>query len=187
MFWTGPIADCTVTIIPAVADVVAAGNFGVWESKPVGPSGNQFLTQLDCEPWMIFKDGKHPQEAIDFLKFFYETENYTKYIHTVPTHFFPIRKSVRASAEYASHPDLKNWAFWVDAQEQVIANADPRPLMMTQWADLNLPFIQEVATSGVLIDMVTDVLRRDMSPEDATARAQKRAEQLITDLGYKTW
>lgn len=168
-------------------DVVKAGDFGVHPTKPVGPSGKQFLTQLDCEPWMIFKQAKHPQEAIDFLKFFYETDNYTKYIHSVPTHFFPIRKSVRNSEAYKAHPDLKNWAFWVDAQENVIANYDPRPLMMTEWDDLNLPFIQEVATSGILIDMVTDVLRRDMTPEEATARAQKRAEQLITDLGYKTW
>lgn len=168
-------------------DVVAAGGFGVQPAKPIGPSGERFLTQLDCEPWMVFKDGKHPQEAIEFLKFFYETENYTKYIHTVPTHFFPIRKSVRESEEYKSHPDLEKWAFWVDAQEEVIANHDPRPLMMTEWDDLMLPFVQEVATSGILIDMVTDVLRRDITPEDATARAQKRAEQLISDLGYKKW
>jgi multiple sugar transport system substrate-binding protein len=168
-------------------DVVKAGDFGVYPSKPVGPHGANFLTQLDCEPWMIFKDGKHPQEAIEFLKFFYQKDNYTKYIHSVPTHFFPIRKSVRQSAEYKNHPDLKNWDFWVNAQENVIANYDPRPLMMTEWDDLNLPFIQEVATSGILIDMVTDVLRRDKSPEEATQRAQERAEQLITDLGYKKW
>jgi ABC-type glycerol-3-phosphate transport system substrate-binding protein len=168
-------------------DVVKAGNFGIYPTKPVGPSGKNFLTQLDCEPWMVFKQGKYPQEAIDFLKFFYRKDNYTKYIHTVPTHFFPIRKSVRQSEEYRAHPDLKNWGHWVDAQENVIANFDPRPLMMTEWDDLTLPFIQEVATSGILIDMVTDVLRRDKTPEEAAKRAQKRAERLITDLGYKEW
>ncbi len=168
-------------------DVVDAGNFGVHPAKPVGPSGKSFLTQLDCEPWMLFRDAKHPEEAKEFLKFFYRKDNYTKYIHTVPTHFFPIRKSVRQSAEYQSHPYLKKWAFWVDAQEAVIANADPKPLMMTEWDDLQLPFIQEVATSGILIDMVTDVLRRDKDPKDAAARAQKRAEKLITQLGYKKW
>lgn len=167
--------------------VVAANDFGVHGTKPIGPSGSKFLTQLDCEPWMVFKDAKYGKEAIDFLKFFYQTENYTKYIHTVPTHFFPIRKSVRASEEYRAHPDLKKWGFWVDAQENVIANHDPRPLMMTEWDDLNLPFIQEVATSGFLIDMTTDVLRRGMTPKEATERAQKRTETLITDLGYKKW
>ncbi|MCP5155838.1 MAG: sugar ABC transporter substrate-binding protein [Ectothiorhodospiraceae bacterium] len=170
-------------------DVVKAGDFGVFNSKPVGPSANgvDFVTQLDCEPWMVFKQGKHPQEAIDFLKFFYQKDNYTKYIHSVPTHFFPIRKSVRQSEVYKAHPDLKNWSFWVDAQENVIANHDPKPLMMSKWDHLTLPYVQEIATSGILIDMVTDVLRRGKSPEEATARAQQRAEQLITDLGYKNW
>ncbi|MCG8694745.1 MAG: sugar ABC transporter substrate-binding protein [Minwuiales bacterium] len=169
------------------ADVVEAGNFGVHPAKPVGPSGDKFVTQLDCEPWMLFKDAKHPEEAKEFLKFFYRADNYTKYIHTVPTHFFPIRKSVRQSAEYQSHPYLEKWAFWVDAQENVIANYDPKPLMMTEWDDLQLPFIQEVATSGILIDMVTDVLRRGKDPKDAAQRAQDRAEKLITQLGYKKW
>ena len=82
---------------------------------------------------------------------------------------------------------MTNWGFWVDAQENVIANHDPRPLMMTEWDDLNLPYIQEVATSGFLIDMTTDVLRRGKTPKEATERAQKRTETLITDLGYKKW
>lgn len=168
-------------------DVVAADGFGVHPTKPVGPSGDKFLTQLDCEPWMVFKDAKHPQETIDFLKFFFQKDNYTKYIHSVPTHFFPITKSVRQSDEYKAHPYLEKWGFWVDAQENVIANHDPRPLMMTEWDDLDLPFIQEIATSGILIDMTTDVLRRGKSPKEAADRGQKRAETLIADLGYKKW
>ena len=47
--------------------------------------------------------------------------------------------------------------------------------------------MQEIASSGILIDMVTDVVDRDVSPADAAARAQERAEELITQLGYKTW
>ena len=39
-------------------EVVTANGFGVHRTKPVGPSGDKFLTQLDCEPWMVFKDGQ---------------------------------------------------------------------------------------------------------------------------------
>ena len=59
--------------------------------------------------------------------------------------------------------------------------------MITEWDDLELPFVQELASSGILIDMVTDVVVRDVSPADAAARAQERAEELITQLGYKKW
>ena len=168
-------------------EAVDRGDIGIFPSKPVGPSGQEFLTQLDCEPWMVFKDAKHPQEAIDFLKFFYEPENYRPYIQSVPIHFFPITKSMQADPEYLATPAFVKWAAWRDAQFNVIQNHDPKPLMITEWDDLELPFVQELASSGILIDMVTDVVTRDVSPADAAARAQERAEELITQLGYKKW
>ena len=168
-------------------EAVERGDIGIFPSKPVGPSGQEFLTQLDCEPWMVFKDAKHPQEAIDFLKFFYQPENYRPYIQSVPIHFFPITKSMQADPEYLATPAFVKWADWRDAQFNVIQNHDPKPLMITEWDDLELPFVQELASSGILIDMVTDVVVRDVSPADAAARAQERAEELITQLGYKKW
>ena len=90
-------------------DLVKSGAFGVMPGKPVGPSGTSFLTQLDCEPWMVFKDAKYPEIAADFLKFFYQMDNYRKYIQTVPVHFFPITKSLRADAAYKATPDFKTW------------------------------------------------------------------------------
>jgi len=168
-------------------DVVANGDIGVMPGKPVGPSGKSFLTQLDCEPWMVFKDGKNPQGAIDFLKFFYQPDNYRKYIQTVPIHFFPIRKSVQKDPKYLATPDLGTWKFWVDAQKNIIANHDPKPLFITEWDDLDLPFVQEVASSGIMVEMVTDVVEGRLSAADSAAKAQKRTEKLITQLGYKKW
>ena len=168
-------------------DAVDRGDIGIFPTKPVGPSGTQFLTQFDCEPWMVFKDAAHPEIAIDFLKFFYEPENYLPYIQSVPIHFFPITKSMQADPAYLATPAFTKWADWRNAQLNVIQNHDPKPLMITEWDDLELPFVQEIASSGILIDMVTDVVDRDVSPEDAAARAQERAEELITQLGYKNW
>jgi multiple sugar transport system substrate-binding protein len=58
---------------------------------------------------------------------------------------------------------------------------------MTQWEDLQLPFLAEIAGSGILADMVTDVVQGIRSPEEAAERAQGRAEELITQLGYRQW
>jgi len=167
-------------------DAVKAGDIGV-QKKPVGPSGTQFLTQLDSEPWMVFKDADGAEEEIEFLKFFYQRDNYLKYIQSVPIHFFPITKSLQEDPEYLATPAFDEWRFWVETQHEIIANHDPKPVMITEWDDLELPFIQEIAGSGILIDMVTDVIQRDMTPEEAAARAQERAEQLITQLGYANW
>ncbi|RPJ38472.1 MAG: sugar ABC transporter substrate-binding protein, partial [Deltaproteobacteria bacterium] len=58
-------------------------HFGVL-LKPHGPSGKETAAQIDAEPWMIFKNAKYPEEAAQFLKFFFKEENYIKYLHTVP-------------------------------------------------------------------------------------------------------
>jgi hypothetical protein len=60
-------------------------------------------------------------------------------------------------------------------------------LLITQWKDLDLPFIAEIAGSGILSDMVIDVMKNGKTPAEASARAQQRAETLISQLGYKTW
>ena len=168
-------------------DLVAKGDIGVFATKPVGPSGQTFLTQFDCEPWMIFKNAKYPEEAAQFLKFFYKRDNYLKYIKSVPVHFFPIPKSLRKDPEYLAIPDFQKWKFWIDAQHQVIEKNEPKPVMITQWQDLDLPFIAEIAGSTILVDMVTDVVKNGKTPLDAAKTAQQRAETLITQLGYKRW
>ncbi len=168
-------------------DVVAKGDIGVFPTKPVGPSGQTFLTQLDCEPWMVFKDADGAKEEIEFLKFFMRPENYRRYIQSVPIHFFPITRSMQSDPQYLATPDFAKWKFWVDAQRNVIANYEPKPLLITHWDDLQLPYLQEIAGSGILIDMVTDVVKNNRSPADAARRAQDRAEALIAQLGYKRW
>ena len=70
--------------------------FDVWP-KPVGPSGTESGVQVDEEPWMLFKDLKHQKEAIEFLKFFYQDDNYLEYVSTVPIHLFPITVSLRVA------------------------------------------------------------------------------------------
>lgn len=167
-------------------EVVEAGNFGV-QNKPVGPMGEQSLTQLDSEPWMVFVDDDGAKEEIEFLKFFYQPDNYRKYIQSVPIHFFPITKSMQNDEEYLATPDFEKWKFWVDLQQEIIAENEPKPVMITRWRDLDLPYIQEIAGSGILVDMVTDVVQRGLVPEEAAQRAKDRAERLIEQLGYKRW
>lgn len=170
-------------------DLVEAGDIGVHDSKPAGPSGEpgRYVTQFDNEPWMLFADAPHTDVAMEFLKFFYERDNYIKYVHSVPTHLMPVLQSVAEDPEYLDHPDFERWGWWRDIQLKIIAEDDPRPLLITQWEDLNLPFLAEIAGSGILADMVTDVVQGIRSSEEAAQRAQERAEQLITQLGYRNW
>ena len=85
--------------------------------KVVGPSGKMSVAQIDSEPWMVFKQAKHPNEAVEFLKFFYKEENYVRYLHTVPIHLLPMTRSVYRSPKYLDNPTIKKWRSWVDMQE----------------------------------------------------------------------
>jgi multiple sugar transport system substrate-binding protein len=158
--------------------------FDVWV-KPHGPSGKTPAAQVDQEPWMLFKGAKNQKEAIDFLKFFYQDENYIEYIRTVPIHFFPITKSLRQSATYKGTEMIQRWKGWLDAQEQYLENDWGKPTLVTEWSDMTeKPYLMELLGWGILRDMVMDVTVEKMAPEKAAEKAQKRLEDEMRRKGY---
>jgi multiple sugar transport system substrate-binding protein len=168
----------------APKEMANAEHFDVWV-KPYGPSGRAAVAQVDEEPWMLFKGARNTREAVEFLKFFYQKENYLEYIQTVPIHFFPITKSMRGERDYQSTPMIQRWKGWLDAQEYYLSRDLGRPTLVVDWADMNSkPYLMEVLGSGILRDMVMDVLLESKAPREATARAQKRLEELLKWKGY---
>jgi multiple sugar transport system substrate-binding protein len=161
--------------------------FDVWV-KPHGPSGTKPAAQVDEEPWMLFKGSKHPEEAIEFLKFFYQDDNYLEYIQTVPIHFFPVTKSLRRNKAYLETPMIKRWKGWLDVQEHYLENDLVKPTLVIDWKDMaNKPYLMEILGSGILKDMVMEVTKENVPPRKAAAKAQKRAEELVKDKGYAKW
>ena len=125
-------------------------------------------------------------EAIDFMKFFYEHDNYRRYAQSVPIHLLPIYKTLYEDVAYLQQtPEFENWRFWVDVQQKFISEGNSRSVI--EWDDLKLPYLGEVAGSGILVDMVSDVITERRTPREAAERAQKLAEKLIEDMGYKRW
>ena len=158
--------------------------FDVWV-KPHGPSGSEPAAQVDEEPWMLFKEAKNTKEAVEFLKFFYQDENYLEYIRTVPIHFFPITKSLRQSEAYKKTEMIERWKGWLDAQEQYLEKDQGKPTLVVDWADLtDKPYLMEVLGSGILRDMVLDATVEKMEPAKAAEKAQKRLEELMRSKGY---
>ena len=160
-------------------------HFGVVR-KPRGPSGKATAAQIDAEPWMIFKNAKYPNEAAEFLKFFFKEENYIKYLHTVPIHLLPTLKSVRNSPAYQANEMYQRWKEWVEMDYYYLERDLAKPTLIVEWDDLKLPFLLEIFGSNILPDMVTDAVR-GMPSAQAAAKAQARAEELITKLGHKRW
>ncbi len=158
--------------------------FDVWV-KPHGPSGTTPAAQVDEEPWMLFKDAKNTKEAVEFLKFFYQDTNYLEYVQTVPIHMFPITKSLRGSAAYQNIPMIQRWRSWLAVQEHYLEKDYGKPTLVVDWADMTeKPYLLEVLGSGMLRDMVMDVVLEKTEPEKAAAKAQKRLEDFLRGKGY---
>jgi multiple sugar transport system substrate-binding protein len=160
-------------------------HFGVLQ-KPHGPSGKVTAAQIDAEPWMIFKNAKYPEEAAEFIKFFFKENEYIKYLHTVPVHLLPTFKSTRNDPAYQANAMYQRWKEWVNMDYYYFEKNLAKPTLIIHWADLKLPFGLEILGSNILVDMVTDAVR-GMPSKEAAAKAQARAEELITKLGYKRW
>jgi ABC-type glycerol-3-phosphate transport system substrate-binding protein len=161
-----------------------AEHFDVWV-KPHGPSGKEPAAQVDEEPWMLFKGSKNPKEAIEFLKFFYQKDNYLEYVQTVPIHLFPITKSLRADKDYQATPMIQRWKSWIEVQEGYLNRDQGKPTLVIDWDDMNTkPYLMEVLGSGILRDMVMDVALEGKKAPEAAARAQKRLEDLLKSKGY---
>ena len=166
----------------AAKEIADPDHFAVAD-KVVGPLGRTPAAQLDCEPWMVFKDAKGAPEAVDFLKFFFQDENYVPYLHSVPIHLLSIKKSTSRNPRYADNAMIRKWRPWVDMQEKYFRNDWIKPVLVTDWEDMKKPYLLEVMGSGILVDMVLDAVKGVPSAE-AAARAQKRVEELLASSGY---
>jgi multiple sugar transport system substrate-binding protein len=157
--------------------------FATWV-KPHGPSGSAPAVQVDGEPWMLFKQSAHPAEAKEFLKFFYRDENYLEYVSASPIHLLPITNSLRNSEKYQSIEMLKRWKSWIDMQQSYLDKDQVKPALVTDWSDLTeKTYLLDVLNSGILRDMVMDVVIERMEPAEAAEKAQKRLESLLRSKG----
>jgi multiple sugar transport system substrate-binding protein len=155
--------------------------------RPRGPSGKIGMTTLDGENWAVFTQSKYPNEAFEFLKLFYKKEHYMAYCHSVPIHLTPIFKSMINDAEYLAHPRIKKWKYWHDVMLTALQQKRLLPLGFTRPEDNLLPFLAELDGSSIVADMVVAVMDGQKPPRAEADRAQKRAEELLTQLGHKRW
>ena len=134
---------------------------------------------------MLFKAAKNQKEAIEFLKFFYQDDNYLEYVSTVPIHLFPITKSLRTSPKYQSLEMIQRWKGWIDVQQGYLDKDQGKPTLVVDWADMtDKPYLMEVLGSGILRDMVMDVAVEKMEPQGAAQKAQTRLETFLRDRKY---
>src|SRR5947208_14316215 len=99
----------------------------------------------------------------------------------------PIFKSMLAADEYLSNRRIKTWRSWHDFMVKGLAEKRYLPIGFSRPEDNLLPFLAELDGSGIVADMVVEVMVGGKNPKVEADRAQKRAEELLTQLGVKRW
>ena len=155
--------------------------------KPHGPQGQKGVSALDGENWAIFTQSKYPDEALEFLRLFYKKDHYLKYCHTVPIHLTPIFKSMINDPEYLSHPRIQKWRSWHDFMVAGLNQHRFLPIGFSRPEDNVLPFLAELDGSGIVADMIIEAMVGGKDPKAEADRAQRRAEELLVQLGFKRW
>jgi len=155
--------------------------------RPHGPSGQKGISALDGENWAVFTQSKYPNEAFEFLRLFYKKDNYLPYCHTVPIHLTPIFKSMINDPEYLANPRIKKWRPWHDVLVEGLGTGRFLPIGFSRPDDKLVPFLAELDGSGIVADMVVEVMVGGKNPQAEADKAQRRAEELLTQLGFKRW
>lgn len=161
-------------------DLVPGEDIGVYGPRSIGPSGDDWLTQLDAEPWVSFRDAPDSDAAVDFLKYFYEHDNYLSWIRTVPTQLLPVMPSMFDDPQWQELPEVQDWKFWIDTQRDALESGHALPLMVTSPEEMQLPYLSDLYGSAILVDMVMDVVENGVDPAEAAATAQQRADELLS-------
>jgi ABC-type glycerol-3-phosphate transport system substrate-binding protein len=155
--------------------------------RPHGPAGRVGISALDGENWAVFTQSKYPNEAFEFLRLFFKKEHYLQYCHSVPIHLTPIFKSMIGDPAYLANERIKKWRPWHDVMVEGLKANRFLPIGFSRPSDNRLPFLAELDGSGIVADMVVEVMVSGKPPKAEADRAQKRAEELLTQLGHKRW
>jgi N,N'-diacetylchitobiose transport system substrate-binding protein len=156
--------------------------YSVWRTP--GPLGDKAYTDLDGELWTVFKKSKNQDLAKEFIKLFYEKDLYLNYISAYPVHMFPITKSLANDPSYKALPALKTWKRWISQQEEYIKRGQALPVGVYAPHEKEVPFIQSVYDSGIIVDEIMSVVQGRRKPKQAGEMMTKRVNALIKELGY---
>lgn len=148
---------------------------------PIGPSGTAAYATLDAEPWVILAKSRHPQLAREFLRFFYQKDNYLAYCKSVPLHLFPVFKYLAESKDYQTDPHVVLWRPYYDYAFEMMKSERVRPIFMSQSEDRLNPALFKLEGSQVILNMVRDVTVNGKTPRDAAEIAMVRAKSITSN------
>jgi multiple sugar transport system substrate-binding protein len=137
---------------------------------PGGPEAQHIVSFAN--PWMIYKQTEHPEEAKVFLRWMMEPENLRKLYEAEPGNKWPVYKSLLEIPVYQSNELI------AEVARQTVENG------VDYWYPNNAAAVGIGSMGTSLTDIIVNpVVTGSRSPEDALADAQEQLEPLFQQQG----
>ena len=135
----------------------------------VGPGGPEAAHIVSfANPWMIYKQTEHPEEAKVFLEWMMQPENLRKLYEAEPGAKWPVYKSLLEAPVYQENELIQTLA------KQTVENG------VDYWYPNNAAAVGIGSMATSLTDIVVNpVITGNRSPEDALKDAQQQLEPLF--------
>ncbi len=142
------------------------------------PYNRKIHQMIFPDGWSIPKGAKNPQVAKKLIKALVSGPEYIDFLHTVPLHLSPPRKSLANSPEYMDHPIIKAHPQTTKLYYEMLAIAKPK---VGPWGEVN-PVLTEFYGSKELQHIVAKYILEDSSPEAVVDELVKRLKELHAEV-----
>lgn len=124
--------------------------------------GGQVVLLGSPSVWILFKNSKNIEAAKNFIVHFMTGDRYAKFLHAVPLHLIPMRKSFADNAEYLANPIV---ASFKDTLSMLMDNLGD---MRDRWAERGqaMPGSQAVWRSRALAKNLSKLYAGQITPEE---------------------
>jgi multiple sugar transport system substrate-binding protein len=146
---------------------------------PKGPGPNaRYAATLYTKAWGFPKGTKNLALAKEFVKFLETGEREVRWLHSVPVHYWPPRKSTAASAAYSADPILQSGLGKLTAA--TIVN-DALPAAQAQLTEAGVVNTQsfKILQAHVLAKMMQKIVLGNVAVDKAVTEAVAESKQLL--------
>ena len=129
-------------------------------------------------PMVVWKNSQHPEVAKAFLKTLYQTDDYIRFLHSVPVGMMPALKDIAENPDFLNDPYIEKFRSTFDALNEVI------PLGTAIGMEEG-PTIQSgiIISQGVVEQMFQSIVLEGTPVEKAAQDAENKLNDLFESAG----
>lgn len=158
---------------PRLADAVGA------VVKPKGPSPKaRYASTLYTKAWGFPKGTKHLATAKEFVQFLQTGEREVRWLHSVPVHFWPPRRSTATSAAYKNDPTVQS-PIGQAAARAILEEALPAAQPQLSEAGVVNTRSFKILQAHVLAKLMQKMVLGGVPTGQAVAEARREGEDLL--------